>query len=227
TVAQIGACIGREFSYELIAALAVLDERELQRGLDQLAGTELVFRRGRPPKAIYTFKHALVRDTAYQSLLKSCRRELHRRIAQVLEERAPHVVIAQPELLAHHLTEAGQLPQAVVFWHRAGRHANERAANAEAAGHLAKGLDLLAQMPENPERIELELTLLTPLGQVLTAAKGYGHPEVELAYNRALSLAEGVQETPRLFPVLLGLTIHHAVRSELSAARGLGERLLK
>ncbi|WP_331375078.1 adenylate/guanylate cyclase domain-containing protein [Sinorhizobium chiapasense] len=227
TVAQIGACIGREFSYELIAALAVLDERELQRGLDQLVGTELVFRRGRPPKAIYTFKHALVRDTAYQSLLKSCRRELHRRIARVLEEQAPHVVIAQPELLAHHLTEAGQWPQAVVFWHRAGRHASERAANAEAAGHLAKGLDLLAQMPENAERLELELTLLTTLGQVLTAAKGYGHPEVEHAYKRALSLAEGVQETPRLFPVLLGLTIHHAVRSELSAARGLGERLLK
>ncbi|MCA1409100.1 AAA family ATPase [Ensifer sp. IC3342] len=227
TVAQVGACIGREFSYELIAALAVLDEPELQRGLDQLVGSGLVFRRGSPPEAIYSFKHALVRDTAYQSLLKSCRRELHRRIAQVLEELAPHVVAAQPELLAHHLTEAGQLPQAVVFWHRAGEHANERAANAEAAGHLAKGLDLLAQMPENPERLELELTLLTTLGQVRTAAKGYGHPEVERAYNRALNLAERVQETPRLFPVLLGLTIHHAVRSELSAARGLAERLLK
>ncbi|ASY71629.1 hypothetical protein N181_22165 [Sinorhizobium fredii USDA 205] len=225
-VAQIGACIGREFSYELIAALAALDEPELQWGLDQLAGTELVFRRGSPPKATYSFKHALVRDTAYQSLLKSRRRELHRRIAQVFEERAPHVVAAQPELLAHHLTEAGQLPQAVAFWHRAGEHANERAANAEAAGHLAKGLDLLAQMPENPERLEHELTLLSTLGQVLTAAKGYGHPEVQRIYNRARNLAERVKDTPRLFPVLLGLTIHHAVRCELSAARGLGERLL-
>jgi class 3 adenylate cyclase/predicted ATPase len=225
-VAQIGACIGREFSYELIAALGVLDEPELQQGLDQLVGTELVFRRGSPPKAIYSFKHALVRDTAYQSLLKSRRRELHRRIAQVIEERAPHVVAAEPEVLAYHLTEAGQLPQAVVFWHRAGEHANDRAANAEAAGHLAKGLDLLTQMPENPERLEHELTLLTTLGQVLAAAKGYGHPEVERVYNRARNLTERVQDTPRLFPVLLGLTINHAVRSELSAARGLGERLL-
>ncbi|MHC2301570.1 adenylate/guanylate cyclase domain-containing protein [Rhizobium mongolense] len=225
-VAQIGACIGREFSYELLAALGVLDEPELQQGLDQLVGTELVFRRGSPPKAIYSFKHALVRDTAYQSLLKSRRRELHRRIAQVIEERAPHVVAAEPEVLAYHLTEAGQLPQAVVFWHRAGEHANDRAANAEAAGHLAKGLDLLTQMPENPERLEHELTLLTTLGQVLTAAKGYGHPEVERVYNRARNLTERVQDTPRLFPVLLGLTINHAVRSELSAARGLGERLL-
>ncbi|OCP19692.1 MULTISPECIES: adenylate/guanylate cyclase domain-containing protein [unclassified Ensifer] len=225
-VAQIGACIGREFSYELIAAVAALNEPELLRGLDELVGTELVFRRGSPPKAIYSFKHALVRDTAYQSLLKSRRRELHRRIAQVFEEQAPHVVAAQPELLAHHLTGAGQLPQAIVFWHRAGEHANDRAANAEAAGHLAKGLDLLTQMPENPERLEHELTLLTTLGQVLTAGKGYGHPEVERVYSRALSLAERVQETPRLFPVLLGLTIHHAVRSELSAARDLGKRLL-
>ncbi|TCU30744.1 putative ATPase [Rhizobium azibense] len=225
-VAQIGACIGREFSYELIAALGVLDEPELRQGLDQLVGTELVFRRGSPPKAIYSFKHALVRDTAYQSLLKSRRRELHRRIAQVIEERAPHVVAAEPEVLAYHLTEAGQLPQAVVFWHRAGEHANDRAANAEAAGHLAKGLDLLTQMPENPERLEHELTLLTTLGQVLTAAKGYGHPEVERVYNRARNLTERVQDTPRLFPVILGLTINHAVRSELSAARGLGERLL-
>lgn len=226
-VAQIGACIGREFSYELIAALAALNEHELQRRLDQLVATELVFRRGSPPDAIYSFKHALVRDTAYQSLLKSRRRELHRRIAQVFEELAPHVVLAQPELLAHHLTEAGELPQAVVFWHRAAEHATERAANAEAVGHLAKALDLLAQMPENPERFELELTLLITMGRVLTAVKGYGHPEVERVYNRALNLAERTQETPRLFPVLLGLTIHHAVRSELSAARDLGERLLR
>ncbi|MCV9966893.1 AAA family ATPase [Pararhizobium sp. BT-229] len=226
-VAQIGACIGREFSYELIAALAVLDEHELQWSLDQLVATELVFRRGSPPNAIYSFKHALVRDTAYQSLLKSRRRELHRRIAQVFEDLAPHVVSAQPELLAHHLTEAGELPQAVVFWHRAAEHANERAANTEAVGHLAKALDLLAQMPENPEQLELELTLLITMGRVLTAAKGYGHPEVERVYNRALNLAERIQETPRLFPVLLGLTIHHAVRSELAAARDLGERLLR
>ncbi|PDT51198.1 MULTISPECIES: adenylate/guanylate cyclase domain-containing protein [Sinorhizobium] len=226
-VAQIGACIGREFSYEMIAALAVLDKPELQRGLDQLVATELVFRRGSPPDAVYSFKHALVRDTAYQSLLKSRRRELHRRIGQVLEELAPHEVSAQPELLAHHLTEAGELPQAIVFWHRAAEHANERAANAEAVGHLAKALDLLARMPENPERLELELTLLITMGRVLTAAKGYGHPEVEHVYNRALNLAERIQETPRLFPVLLGLTIHHAVRSELSAARDLGERLLR
>jgi class 3 adenylate cyclase/predicted ATPase len=225
-VAQIGACIGREFSYELITALGALDEPEVLRGLDRLVNAELVVRRGSPPELTYSFKHALVRDAAYQSILKSRRRELHRRIAQILEQRVPDVATAQPELLAHHLTEAGQLPQAVLFWQRAGERANERAANAEAADHLGKGLDLLAQMPENPERLEHELALLTTLGQVLTAAKGYGHPEVERVYNRAHALAKQVRETPRLFPVLLGLTIHHAVRSDLSAARDLGERLL-
>ena len=225
-LAQIGACFGRMFSYELIAALAALDEPELQRGLDQLVSAELIIRRGRPPEATYRFKHALVRDAAYQSLLKSRRRELHHHIARILEERVPDVAAAQPELLAHHLTEAEQLPEAVLFWHRAGERANERAANLEAAGHLTKGLDLLDRMPENSERYERELMLLTTLGQVLTAAKGYGHPEVERIYSRAHELAERVRQTPRLFPVLLGLTIHHAVRSDLSAARDLGERLL-
>ena len=119
-VAQIGACIGREFPHELIAALAPFDESELPRALDRLVSAELIIRSGSPPEATYSFKHALVRDASYESLLKSRRRELHRRIAQILEQRVPDVAAAQPELLAHHLTEAGQLPQAVLFWHRAG-----------------------------------------------------------------------------------------------------------
>src|SRR5262249_44993990 len=225
-VAQIGACIGRDFSHELIAALAPFDGSELRRALARLVSSELVVRSGSPPEATYSFKHALVLDAAYNSLLKSRRREIHRRIARILQERASDVAATQPELLAHHLTEAEQLPQAVPFWHRAGERANERAANAEAAGHLTKGLDLLARMPENAERLERELALSTTLGQVLTAAKGYGHPEVERVYGRAQQLAERVRQTPKLFPVLLGLTIHHAVRSELTAAQDLGERLL-
>jgi predicted ATPase len=139
-VAQLGATIGRTFAYELLQAVSPLDEVMLQHGLRQLVDAELVYRRGVPPQASYTFKHALIQDAAYQSLLRSTRQQYHQRIAQVLEARFPETVETQPELVAHHYTEAGLGVQALDYWQRAGQCALERSAHAEAIGHLTKGL---------------------------------------------------------------------------------------
>ena len=142
-VAQIGAVIGREFSYELLAAVAPMSANRLNDALEQLVNSELVFGRGTPPDAIYTFKHALVQDAAYQSLLKSKRQQLHARIVQVLEQRFPDVMDTKPELLAHHCAEGRLIEKAVAYWHRAGQQAIARSTLAEAAAHLAKGLEML------------------------------------------------------------------------------------
>src|SRR6266446_2505825 len=142
-IAQLGATLGREFSYELLHAVSPLDEGTLQQGLRQLVEAELVYQRGLPPQAIYFFKHALIQDTAYHSLLKSTRQQLHQQIAQVLEERFSETKETQPELLAHHYTEAGLIEQALPYWQRSGERAIERSAHVEAISHLTKGLELL------------------------------------------------------------------------------------
>jgi predicted ATPase len=184
-VAQIGAVIGREFAHELVTAVSPLSEAKLGEALDQLVDAELIFRGGTPPDAIYTFKHALLRDAAYESLLKSRRQELHSEIASVLERRFPEVIESQPELLARHLTEAGQFEAAVPHWQRAGERANDRSANAEAQSHLNNALDLIRTLPAGLERQRREISALTVLGRVLTAKSGYGNPEVERVYAQA------------------------------------------
>jgi class 3 adenylate cyclase len=151
-VAQLGATLGREFSYELLQAVSSVDEATLQRGLAQLVDAELVYQRGLPPQAQYIFKHALVQDTAYQSLLKSSRQQLHQQVAQVLKEQFPETVETQPELVAHHYTEAGLIEQAVPYWQQAGERAVDRSAYVEAISHLSKGLELLTTLPETVER---------------------------------------------------------------------------
>ena len=151
-MAQLGATIGRQFAYDLLQAISPLDEDTLQQGLRQLVEAELLYQRGMPPQATYIFKHALIQDTAYQSLLKSTRQQYHQRIAQVLEEQFPETVETQPELLAHHYTEAGLAEQAIPYWQRAGQRAIERSANVEAIGHFTQGIELLKQLPETPER---------------------------------------------------------------------------
>lgn len=151
-VAQIGACIGREFSHDLLSAVSPLPQDKLQAALDQLASAELIFRRGAPPEATYTFKHALVQDAAYASLLKSRRQVLHRVIAEALETRFPALVATAPELAAHHHTAAGLHDKAVGYWLDAGRRAIDRFANAEAIGHLSAGLQVLQSLPEGIER---------------------------------------------------------------------------
>src|SRR5262249_52778901 len=147
-IVQLGATLGREFSYELLHMVSPLAEETLQQGLHQLVEAELIYQHGLPPQATYLFKHALIQDTAYQSLLKSTRQQYHRQIAQVLEERFPDTTETQPELLAHHCTEAGLVGQAIPYWQRAGQRALERSANVEAIGHLTKGLELLQPLPD-------------------------------------------------------------------------------
>src|SRR5438093_7435667 len=142
-VAQLGAVLGRTFSYELLQAATPLDEASLQHALARLVDAELLYQRGVPPQATYLFKHALIQDAAYQSLLKSTRQQFHQRIAQVLETRFPASVETQPELVAQHYTAAGCHEQAVVYWQQAGEHASDRSAYLEAISHLTTGIALL------------------------------------------------------------------------------------
>jgi class 3 adenylate cyclase len=198
-IAQLGATIGREFSYVLLQAVSPLDEATLQQGLKQLVEAELVYQRGLPPQASYLFKHALIQDAAYQALLKSTRQQYHRQIAQVLEGRFPETVETQPELVAHHYTEAGLIAQAIPYWQRAGEHASERPAYKEAISHLMKGLGLLDTLPDLPERVQQELTLQLALSSALIAVKGYTAPEVEKIVLRIQKLCQQLEETPQRF----------------------------
>ncbi len=225
-LAQLGATIGRQFSYELLSAVASLDEAELQQALRQLVEAELLHQHGLPPRATYVFKHALIQDAAYQSLLKSARQDYHRRIARALTERFPEVAEHEPELLAHHLTEAGLGEQAVTAWLRAGRQASERSANAEAVAHLRRGLELLEALPETPDRMQRELELQIALGPALMAARSYAAPEVERAYARARQLCDRLGDPPQRFTVLRGLWGYAIVRADLATARDLGRECL-
>jgi predicted ATPase len=165
-VAQIAACIGREFSYELLTAITPLNDNELQDALQQLTNGELIFSQGTPPDANYTFKHALVQGTAYESLLKSKRRKLHAQLADVLEHQFPQISETEPELVAHHYTEAGLSEPAIRHWMRASEQAVAKSAIKEATNHLTKALELVSNIPESGEKSELEVTLLNALAAV-------------------------------------------------------------
>jgi class 3 adenylate cyclase/predicted ATPase len=230
-VAQLGATIGRSFGYELLQAVSPLPEATLQHGLRQLMDAELLYQRGVPPQATYQFKHALIQEAAYQSLLRSTRQQYHQRIAQVLEARFPTIVETQPELLAHHYTVAGFNAQAIGYWQQAGQRAIERSANVEAVSHLTKGLELLQTLPDTGERMQQELMLHITLGVPLMATKGYAAAEVEMAYMRARELCQQLEgrsgvTPPVLFPVLHGLYRFYIVRANFPTARELGEQLL-
>jgi predicted ATPase len=176
-MAQIGAAIGREFSHALLAAVADRPEHHLRDALDQLVSSELVFRHGAPPEATYSFKHALVRDAAYDTLLKSKRQQLHARIVRVLEEQFPEQVDAQPELAALHCAYGGLSERAVDYWYRAGQRAIARWAMAEAVAQLGEGLALLQALPASPEHERRELGLQLALSRALVFTKGNGAPE--------------------------------------------------
>jgi len=225
-IAQIGATIGRQFSYLLLQAVSQLDALTLQRELGRLVEAELVYQRGLLPQAAYTFKHALIQDTAYQSLLKSTKQGYHQRIAQVLEFQFPETVEAQPELLAHHYTEAGLYEQAGRYWQRAGENAIQRSAHVEAIAHLRQGLALLQMLPDTPQRLQREVDIHLALGAALIATKGTAAPEVGETYTRARQLCQHLEEPQQLFPVLRGLHIYYHVRAELQAAHTLGDQLL-
>jgi predicted ATPase/class 3 adenylate cyclase len=224
--AQVGAVIGREFSHELLASVADRSKEQLQSALDQLVASELVFRRGVPPVVTYSFKHALVQDTAYQSLLKSKRQQLHARIAQSLEERFPDRVHSEPEVLAHHYAEADLVARAIPYWLGAGRKAAERSADREAAAHLRKGLELVAQLPDPRERAEKELDLRIALGPVLMNIRGTAAPEVAEVYERAHELCGEVGGPEQTFPVLWGLWFHHYMSGQLRVAGEYANELI-
>jgi predicted ATPase/class 3 adenylate cyclase len=225
-LAQLGATLGREFSYALLQAVARWDEDTVQQGLQQLVAAEFLYQWGLPPQATYRFKHALIQDAAYQSLLRSTRQRYHQHIAQVLETRFSETAETQPELVAYHYTEAGLSAQAIPYWQRAGQRALERSAHAEAIAHLTKGLEVLTTLPDSPERAQQELDVQTTLGPALMVTNGMGAAEVLQAYARARELCQQVGETPQLFQVLQGLWFFYLMRMELQTARELGEHLL-
>jgi class 3 adenylate cyclase/tetratricopeptide (TPR) repeat protein len=207
-IAQIGAAIGREFSYELIAAVTPMPQAQLDDALAQLTVSGLAFRRGTPPDAIYTFKHALVQDAAYDSLLKSRRQELHAKIARVIQTRFPNVTTTEPEVLAHHLTEAGLTEIAIPLWQKAGELASKRMALTEAISHLNQGLELVATLPRSSQRDNNELELRSLLGTAWMALKGWVSPEVWSSLHPALGLAKSLERHDALLPIFWGLWIH-------------------
>ena len=225
-VAQLGATIGRQFSYRLLAAVSPLDEASLERELARLVDAELLYPRGLAPNATYVFKHALIQQTAYESLLRSTRSQHHRRIAGVLVERFPEIVETQPELLAQHCTAAGMAAEAVGYWRRAGLGAIQRSANLEAVHHLERALEALSGLPESREREQTEIGLLTALGPALQAVRGWSAPEVKRTYERARDLCSRAEEAPELFTALWGLWLCHVSLGELQTCRELGEQLM-
>ena len=206
-IAQIGAAIGREFSYELIAAVAPHAKTDLDSALAQLTESGLAFRRGTPPEATYTFKHALVQDAAYDSLLKSRRQTLHTKIAQVIEQHYPETKDTEPQVLAHHLTAAGLTEATIPFWQSAGELALKHVARTEAISHLNKGLELVASLPHSSERNTSELELRTLLGTAWMALKGWAAPEVWTSLHPALALAKSLERNDALLPIYWGLWV--------------------
>ena len=223
-VAQYASVIGRRFSYELLQAVSQLDETTLQHELGRLVEAELIYQRGVVPQATYIFKHALIQDIAYESLLRSTRQGYHQRIAEVLIERFPETAESQPELLAYHFTETGLNEQAVHYWYQAGQRASERSAYLEAVSHLTKGLERLDDLPETPERMERELTIRLALGASLQLTKGYAAPEVGQNYRRAQALCEQAGDTAKFIHVLLGLRLFYQVGGAFQSAREVGEQ---
>ncbi len=226
-VAQIGAALGRQFSHELISAVSRMQPQELDDALARLVRAELIFRRGTPPDAEYTFKHALVQDAAYSTLLRGRRQQLHASIVPVLEEQFPGTGETQPELLAHHCTRAGLIEKGVAYRHRAGRHAMARSAMIEAVAQLAQGLELLADLPAGDERDHLELDVQVALGAAIAATKGFAALEVGRAYERARELCRQRADHPELPAVLSGLFVHHLHRSGVHVCYDVAEELLR
>ena len=226
-VAQIGAAIGREFSYALLHAVSRLPEDELQASLARLVASELVFERGKPPEAVYSFKHALVQDAAHGSLLRSSRQQLHAQIAEALAAHTPELIDSQPELFAQHYAEAGLVEKAVAYWGKAGHRSAARSAMAEAAAQLQKGLHQLALLPDTPERQRQELESCSALGAVLIAVKGQGAPETGHAYARARELWEQLGLPSEFLGVPHGQSRYHTARGEFDLALRLDEDLLR
>jgi class 3 adenylate cyclase len=218
-VAQIGAVVGREFSYELLSIVAGLSADNLEEALAQLVRSELIFCRGEIPRAVYTFKHVLVRDAAYSGLLKTRRAALHATIADVFERRFPEIVEAQPETVAHHLTEAGLFEKAAGYWLRAGRNAAMRSASIEAIAHLERGIEAAGHLADGTEKDRLELDFQFALGPCLIATQGPASNKAVATFARARELCERLGNPPEQLQIMFWLTTSSVIRGELPVAQ--------
>jgi predicted ATPase len=223
-VAQIAAVLGREFTYPLIRAVAGHSDAELAENLERLAEADLIQVQGTPPESSYRFKHALMQDAAYEAMLKSRRRELHRVVARTLSDEFKDFAEARPELLAYHLTQAGVPEKAIAFWQRAGQQAVERSANIEAIAHLSDGLEQVQHLPEGVERDQLELDLRVALGVPLIASRGYASLEVEKTYARARELSEKLGGSPQFANIVWGLWVRYLTGGPIGAALEMAEQ---
>ena len=225
-IAQIGATIGREFSFSLLRTLAGDDEIALKHALSKLEEAELVFRRGQPPEAVYIFKHALVQDAAYESLLKSRRQQLHAQIASALAESFADIVASEPEIVAHHFTEAGLVDPAVEYWLKAGNLALSRSANAEAVKHLKQGIKLVLSQAPSPKRARKELDFYLALGPAMAATEGDAAPETLKVFSDARELLGDTGTMIEQMTVLWGTYLAHSMRAEHVAAADVAQQCL-
>jgi predicted ATPase/class 3 adenylate cyclase len=225
-IAQIGAAIGREFSYTLICAVIAGDENVLKHALAELEKAELLFRYGEIPDAVYRFKHALVRDAAYESLLKTRRQDLHGQIARTLEERSPDLVVNEPEILAHHFTEAALADSAITYWLKAGNHASSRSANVEAVKHLRRGIELVRNLEPTPERARKELDFYLALGPAVAAMEGDAAEETARVFSHARDLLGDRGTLDERMTVLWGAYLAHSMRAEHRAALEVAQQFV-
>ena len=226
-VAQLGAAIGREFPFNLLATVSSMSESALRSALDRLVTAELIFARGAPPAASYVFKHALVQDAAYETLLKSKRQQLHGRIAKALEDNFPEVALSQPEIVAQHYTEAGRHEVAVAWWSKAGDLAIKRSADTEAVRHFNRAIELLQSKPQSRERDACELEMRIKLSGPLIATRGYVTTELADNYSNAWRLCENLEEKKSIFPVMYGQWVIPYVRGDMAAALVNSKRFLQ
>lgn len=224
-IAQLASVIGREFGFQLLAGVAPIDAATLEAELTRLVEAELVQRRGFIPRARFTFKHALVQDAAYESLLRTSRQQWHGKIAEILEQDFPEIRDAQPEILANHYTEAAFADKAIDYWLKAGQRSNQHSASLEAIDHLSKGLALLAKRKASPQRDELELQFQFALAIPLTATKGYVAPEVEQAYLRSREICEHLADPKSSLPALHGLYRFYVVQGDNQKAYQQGQEI--
>jgi class 3 adenylate cyclase/tetratricopeptide (TPR) repeat protein len=227
SVAQLGATLGREFSYELLQAVSSINEPFLRHALGQLVDAGLVYESGRPPDSRYQFKHALIQETAYESLLRGTRQQYHHRIAQALETTFGATADTQPELIAHHYTHAGMAESAIPYWQRAGQRALERAANLEAIAHFGRALELLGTLARTESLDRLELELRISLAPAYMAIKGWASNEVEETCRRAGDLAESLSDFQRQFGSLWGLWTNYFLRGKMRETLATGQEVLR
>ena len=226
-LAQLASVLGREFGYEMIEGLSSSVEPELIEGLEQLVGSELLYQRGRPPRASYFFKHALIQDAAYDSLLRRNREQFHLRAAKLLEARFPDIVETNPELIAHHYNEAQVADRALDYFQKAGAQSLLKSANSEAIAHLEKGLEIARAQPHDPQWERYELNALMTIAPALVATRGYASADVGPTYRRALELSQSLGDTENQFSVLLGLSMFHFLGADIRIAHELAEQALE